>query len=51
MSPKMIEKQPKLKVIIHGFRRFRDPRIKCYEVPPRNMGGHKKGLSWLGTII
>ena len=51
MSPKMIEKQPKLKVIIHGFGRFRDARIKGYGVPPRNMGGHKKCLSWLRTIM
>ena len=48
-SPKMSQKQPKLKVIIHLFWLSRGPSYGCQGMSPSNMGGHWKGVMWLGT--
>ena len=47
----MSQKQPKLKVIIHAFRLFRDLSSERHGMPPRDMGVHLKGVMWLGTNI
>ena len=49
-SPKMPQKHPKLKVIIHAFGFSRGPSSGRHGMPPKDMGGHWKGVMWLGTI-
>ena len=46
---KMSQKQPKLKVIIHAFGLSQGPSFECRDMPLRDMGGHWKGVMWLGT--
>ena len=48
-SPLEVQKQPKLKVIIHDFEISRGPRFECHRMPPRDMAGHCKGIMLLGT--
>ena len=48
---KMLEKQPKLKVIIHAFGLSRSPSSRCRGMPPREIGGHWKAITWVGTNI
>ena len=48
-NKKMSQKQPKLKVIIHAFRFSWGPSSKRHGMPRRRMGGHWKGVMWLGT--
>ena len=50
-SSKMSRKQPKLKVIIHAFGLSRGPSSEHYEMPPRDMWGDWKRVTWLGTNI
>ena len=45
----MSKKQAKLKVIIHDFVISRGPSSERYDMPPRDMGSHWKGVMWLGT--
>ena len=45
------KKQPKLKVIIHAFGISRGPSSERHGMPPKAMGGHRKGVMWLGTNI
>ena len=45
----MSQKQPKLKVIIHGFGHSPGPSSERHAMPPRDMGEHWKGVSmWFG---
>ena len=50
-SPKMSQKHPKLKVIIHACGLFRSPSSIHHVMPPRDMEGHWKWVMWLGTNI
>ena len=43
------KKQPKLKVIIHPFGLSRAPSSERHGMPPRDLGGHWKGVMWLGS--
>nr|ACY01935.1 hypothetical protein [Beta vulgaris] len=45
----MSQKQRKWKVMIHAFGLFRGPSFGCHWMPPRDVGGHWKGVMWLGT--
>ena len=46
---KMSKKRSKLKVIIHAFRLSRYSSSERHGMPPKGMGGHWKGVIWLGT--
>ena len=35
--------------IIHAFGLSRGPTSECHGMPSRDMGGHSKGVIWLGT--
>ena len=48
---KMSKNQPKLKVILHAFRVFQSPSSEHHGMPPRAIGGHWKGVMWLGINI
>ena len=48
-SPKISQKQPKLKVIIHAFGLSRGPSSESHGIPHRDMGGHWKWVMWIGT--
>ena len=48
-SPKMSQKWLKLKVIIYAFGVPQGMSYGCHVMPPRDMGGHYKGVMWLGT--
>ena len=47
--PKMFQKQPILKVIIHAFGLSQAHSSECHGMPPRDLGGHWKRVMWLGT--
>ena len=48
-NPKMSQKQPTLKVIIHAFGFSRGPSSERYGISLRDMIRHRKGVMWLGT--
>ena len=47
----MSQKLPKLKIIIHAFGLYRGTSSERHGMPPREMGGHLKGVMWLGKNI
>ena len=46
---KNVQKQSKLKVIIHVFELSRGPSSERHGMPPRDMGDHWEGVMCLGT--